>query len=78
MYTVSIMKTFFIVLLAVLLVGVSGWFYHDHMTLSTKVTKQASVVRNFVMCTNASDKAFKELRQYKSVATCVKAANAVQ
>lgn len=75
-----------IAVLAVLLIGVSGWSYYDHTNLTKKndnqtVTitkmqsasaKQATTIKALLSCANSTEKSYQQTKQYSSVISCIK------
>ena len=75
-----------IALLVVLLLGVSGLFFYDHMTLTKKndalssnilnmqsaAAKQTTTIRAILGCVNATESAYVKTKTYFSPITCIK------
>lgn len=70
-----------------LLVAVLGAFFYDHSTLVNKLdgqaltinkmqlgnVKQADIIKSILVCTNATENAYKKDKTYVSVNGCIRA-----
>jgi hypothetical protein len=75
-----------IAVLVLLLIGVSGFFYIDHVSLTQKNTnvtmalakmqqaniKQAATIKTLLTCVNITENTYKTEKQFTSPATCIK------